>query len=245
MQLPATQAHACMLPCGATAYIYLQDESKLPAIAKSIDGLLSWLGTPRGFRVFLWYRDDPRICPAGEWPTVRTVNGGWATPGTPEVFVFRAEEYMRVLIHEIIHAMKWDWVMPTSPLACWGFKQGDRLMPHLFEAWTELYAEVLYCVYYNIPWEAQCAWQQYQAVQVLARAARRAQWIEETNVYAYYVLKAALAPHISFLLAAGNGQTPSEREYVLCELVEPELRRLRALARKTRPETLSMRMTVR
>ena len=82
-----------------------------------------------------------------------------------------------------------------------------------------------------------------QAIQILARAERLDTWKENTNVFAYYVLKAALEPHIEFLWVFGNGVTPEERVHVLCGLVTPHLERLRNEARHMTPRALSLRMT--
>jgi hypothetical protein len=240
-----TTEFAYDLPCGATLILFTQDtasgSTSASSIAEEVSGLLSWLGTPSGFTVYLWMRDDPRVLEADSWPSRRTVNGGFAYPGKPAIFVYRAEEYQRVILHETIHALRWDWDMPEKPLPCWGFKKTDVVSPHLFEAWTELYAEWLYCGYYNVSWTKQRKWQIYQATQILARV--KDNWTENTNVFAYYVLKAALAPHISFLWIAGNGQTQKERAYVLCQLVEPELRRLKEIAQTVQVERFSLRMT--
>ena len=164
-------------------------------------------------------------------------------PLNPNVYIYRVEEYDRVLIHETIHAMKWDWEMPETPLPCWGLAQDAVVAPALFEAWTELYAEWLWCGWHDVPWEDQRAHQDDQAIQLLARAPSI--WNEDTNLFAYYVLKAALAPHVAFLWVFGNGATPDERQRVLCGLVEPELRRLREVAAHTTPRALSMCMTVK
>jgi hypothetical protein len=119
-------------------------------------------------------------------------------------------------------------------------------MPHLFEAWTELYAEWLWCGWHNVNWEVQMRWQQLQATQILARHMRSGRnWNEDTNVFAYYILKAALAPHISFLWTFGNGSVESERIYVLCRLVKSNLDILNNIAARTVPTDLSMRMTIK
>jgi len=118
----------------------------------------------------------------------------------------------------------------------------DKLNPHLFEAWTELYAEWLACEWYGKPWERQRKWQDAQAVQLLARATHR--WEENTSVFAYYVLKAALAPHFEFLWVFGQGTTDEEKKYVMCGLVTPELERLRTIAKHTTPQDMSLRMSV-
>ncbi len=222
--------------------MYTQEPHTITDIAETTDALFTWLGVPRGFTIILFWRHDPRYIDANTWPSKRTVNGGWAVPGSSEITVYRAEEWDRVLLHESIHALEWDWHMPESPLPCWGLGADADVQPALFEAWTELYAEWLWCGWHNVPWEEQRAWQDQQAVQVLCRAP--ASWKENTNVFAYYVLKAALAPHTGFLWVFGNGSTDDERSAVLCGLVEPEMARLRDVASKTTPVSLSMRMTL-
>jgi hypothetical protein len=219
-------------------------------IAKECWKLWTWLGVSRPFKAVLWYRQDPRHIAADEWPSKSTVNGGWTWQNSDTVFIYRREEWDRVFLHEMIHALGWDWKMPETPLACWGLPTDSALTPALFEAWTELYAEWLWCCWhfdnFETAWmRTQRSWQRNQAVQILARhrmLGMRA-WTENTSVFAYYVLKAALAPHIAQLLLFGNGGNAKERAELLCELVTPELSALRHMATHTQPQSLSLRMT--
>lgn len=221
-----------------------QDPSAVAAVAQQTNALFSWLGTPPGFTLILFWRDDPRNIAATEWPSRRTVNGGYTTPGSNTIIVYRQEEWDRVLIHETIHAMRWDWEVPPTPLPCWGLGPQARLSPHLFEAWTELYAEWLWCGWHKKSWAAQLDWMRTQAIQILARAAQsKKPWEENTNIFAYYILKAALAPHIGFLWCLQNGMTAEIRAHVLCDLVGEPLAALRAEAEHTTPLSISMRMT--
>ncbi len=212
-----------------------------PRLAKETDCLLSWLGTPRPFHIYLWWRQDPRQLSKDAWPSRRTVNGGWTSVGSSAIFVYRAEEWDRVVLHEMIHALEWDWKMPTDPLPCWGLSTQAEVYPALFEAWTELLAEWLWCVWNKVPWTQQRAWQDEQAVQILAR--QRGPWNENTSVFAYYVLKAALAPHMALLWVHGNGHVDGIRDSLLCSMVEPELATLRSKASRTVPKDISLRMT--
>jgi len=239
-----TQGIHISLPNDRSIILFTQDEATIPDIAQNVAGILSWLGAPKGFRVYLWWRDDPRLLGVQEFPSRRTVNGGWAYPNSTEVFVYRSEEYDRVVIHECVHALGWDWEMPTTPLPCWNLGPNASVTPHLFEAWTELLAEWLYCAWHEIEWEIQRKHQDYQAVQILARNTHK-DWDENTNVFAYYVLKAALAPHVQFVWVHGNGVTQDERNHILCTLSSPELEKLRTRASTTEPEALSLCMTVR
>jgi hypothetical protein len=245
MSSPHTLTYDIRLPKSSGRLILFATAShNIESVARHIDRLLTWLGVPANFIVHLWLQDWPRRISADEWPDRLSVNGGFAVPGIPEIFVYREEEYDRVVIHEIIHAMKWDWKMPETPLPCWGIR--GRIMPHLFEAWTELYAEWLWCGWHNVSWDIQMRWQQLQATQILARFQTSGRnWNENTNIFAYYILKAALAPHIAFLWTFGNGVVESERLYVLCNLVKSNMEILQNVASHTIPTELSMRMTIR
>ena len=231
-------------------FLFTQTPETSQEIAATADQLLTWLGTPPGFQTILLLIDAPREISATEWPSRVSVNGGYAIPGSGKIVVYREEEWERVLIHETIHALGWDWEMPAEPMPCWGFEDDEVIAPHLFEAWTELYAEWLWCGFFGASWDGQRAYQDAQAIQILARdnVAHRP-WRENTIFFAYYVLKAALAPHFPFLWVARNGVTPEERQHILCELTGPELQRLKAEAAKaeaakTAPRAMTLRMSL-
>lgn len=239
---PEVQAMAIDLPRSHSKLLFFTtDLSVVQEVGNNIDGIFVWLGVPRDFTALLFWRDDPRILEADEWPSKTTVNGGWTIPGTNIIIAYRQEEYDRVIIHETIHALHWDWEMPSKPLPCWDLGSSAQTSPHLFEAWTELYAEWLWCGWHNKSWEDQRFHMDDQAIQILARAPTH--WKENTNVFAYYVLKAALAPHVAFLWAFRNGSTPEERAHVLCGLATPRLDELRVAAASIKPARISLRMT--
>ncbi len=236
-------------PAGHTLLFFATSHEKGAEIAAEIERLLSWLGVTRAFRIHLWWRDDPRELYDIAWPSRREVNGGWTTPGTSSIYVYRSEEWDRVVLHEMIHALEWDWKMPTRALPCWGLGDSAKVVPALFEAWTELLAEWLWCGWHADPtdttaeaWHIQRKWQDAQAIQILARAQNKT-WDENTSVFAYYVLKAALAPHFPFLWMHRNGDSSEDRTRLLCELASPSLTVLREKAQQTLPTNISMRMT--
>jgi hypothetical protein len=212
-------------------------------VAQEAIHLLTWLGAPAGFQVYLFWRDDPRNATAEELLTPANVNGGFAVPGIPKIYVYRSEEWDRVLLHECIHALGWDW-NPFPQQSCWKLPSGSTLMPTLFEAWTELFAEWLWCLWHapatdttGKTWMLQRKWHIQQAIQVLARY--KGVWKETTNVFAYYVLKTALAPQISLLLILDKEVNQLE----LCETAGIELDRLRMQAKHIKPRSMRLRMT--
>lgn len=209
-------------------------------IAKELGRLLGVLNPPRAFTTILWWRDDPRWLPANSWPTRREINGGWTIVGSSVICVYRLEEWTRVVLHEMVHALEWDWHMPyAKPLSCWGLSDDSRMTPAFFEAWTELLAEWFWCRFYQVDWCLQRVWQDMQACQILARHREDTPWIENTSVFAYYVLKAALAPYMPTLWFC-VGQPTKE---ILCTWTAEPLKRLRDAGRRTTPISFSLRMT--
>lgn len=229
------------LTSGATL-IYYGDKKYINKIAETTDQLCNWLGVSSAFIAILFYMDKPRYIEADEWPEKKNVNGGWNMTGSQTIVIYRREEWERVFIHETIHAMNWDWKhMPTKQIKCWGLQEESELSPHLFEAWTELLTELLYCVWFNLNWNDQLKWMKEQAIQIISRYHTKDKWIENTNVFAYYILKAALSKYVAELFLFGK---PEEyNEYILCELVTPEINKLYEAAKGIHPKRISLRMT--
>jgi len=156
---------------------------------------------------YWWDQDWPRIVPPHTEPGQIHVNGGWAVPGIPEVHVYRREEAHKVLLHEMIHALTMD--IPPAILepihAQFESLLGRTLWPHLGEAFTEFFAEWLWAIASasslrgaNKNWTAQLACSDTQAKQVWTRIRRSRS--EDTNVFAYYVLKWVLMQHCEEVL---------------------------------------------
>jgi len=174
------------------------DKNQLNTEAQHCFRILRYLGAPVGFCVNWWRIPNDRRLKAGHFPTRAEVNGGWARHGIPEVYIFRLEEWDRVLIHECIHAFDWDVMPSTTVKTCLEQSLGGQITEALFEAATELNAEWLWCIIHSpnndftgITWLKQITWQQSQAFAILAR--KPDIWSEDTSVFAYYVLKAVLA----------------------------------------------------
>jgi len=173
--------------------------------------LMRWL-TKRPITWYWWDHPWRRSVPAGVDPGRDHVNGGWATPGILEVHVYRREEAHKVLLHECIHALRLDVARHLATAARHQFEAalGRRLWPHLGEAYTELYAEWLWSIASaaslrnaEAAWNYQLVCSEKQAAQVWARI-HDATEAEDTNVFAYYVLKWVLMQHLNMALFQKN-----------------------------------------
>lgn len=174
--------------------------------------LLAWMSK----KPIIWYWWDqpwPRVLPAGIEPGREHVNGGWAVPGIREVHVYRREEALKVLLHETIHALQLDVPPNEMEPVRRQFERalGRRLWPHLGEAFTELFAEWLWAIASaqslrdsRERWTYQLTCSETQAAEVWNRI-HDSHADEDTNVFAYYILKWVLMLHApATILAPDN-----------------------------------------
>ncbi len=182
--------------------------------------LLAWMSS-RPIVWFWWDHNWQRILPATEDPGRLHVNGGWATPGILEVNVYRREEAHKVLLHESIHALGLDVPHSAVEPVRRQFEQefGRRLWPHLGEAFTELLAEWLWAIAQasslrsaRLAWAHQMVCAEHQAGLVWARI-RDATADEDTNVFAYYILKWVLMRMRNHLTEALIGSDHSVKHW--------------------------------
>ena len=192
--------------------------------------LLAWMDR-RPITWYWWDQSWPRILPGGVDPRREHVNGGWAVPGICEVHVYRREEAHKVLLHETIHALSLD-VPVASVIPVRGqFERdfGRRLWPHLGEAYTELFAEWLWAIASSHSlrearerWVRQLECSETQAGEIWTRIHDSTE-DEDTNVFAYYVLKWVLMLHGSAAMLAPDHRV--SQWYSWWHSVEPRLRR--------------------
>jgi hypothetical protein len=210
--------------------------------------LLAWMSV----RPVTWYWwDQPwvRELPALVDPGREHVNGGWAIPGILEVHVYRREEAHKVMLHETIHALSLD--VPLSSVepvrAAFDRELGRSLWPHLGEAFTEFFAEWLWSIASSRSlagarrhWAAQLECSAAQAGRVWARIwdSREA---ENTNVFAYYVLKWVLMGHTGAVLLAADRSV--DRWVSWWRAAAPALTALTKTQAATEGNTLRMGMT--
>lgn len=208
--------------------------------------LMAWMSAPRSLTWYWWDQPWPRVLPAGTDPGREHVNGGWAIPGIREIHVYRREEAHKVLIHEAIHALKLDVPMKAVIPIRMQFEHefGRRLWPHLGEAYTELFAEWLWTIAgarsireARTRWSQQLECSETQAATVWARI-HDSHEDEDTNVFAYYVLKWVLMSHGSTAMLAPDHRV--SQWYVWWRAAIPTLRRLAGAYSENREVRMGM-----
>ena len=211
--------------------------------------LLAWMSQRTPIVWYWWDQPWPRLLPAMTEPQKEHLNGGWAVPHVAEVHVYRREEAHKVLLHETIHALGLD-VSPTlvDPVRA-RFEEalGRSLWPHLGEAFTELFAEWLWTVAdaYSIKdakkrWDSQLKCSEHQAASIWRRI-RTTKRPEDTNVFAYYILKWVLMQHLEEVLF---GETHAlNMWFEWWTIAQPRLDAMAQAASATMSQELTMGMT--
>jgi len=211
--------------------------------------ILRFLGAEPGFTITWWRIDKPRVLEPNMFPTRTEVNGGWAYKGAPAVWIFRLEEWDRVLIHECVHALNWDVIPSENVKICLEKSIKGNLTDALFEAATEFLAEWFWCIIHSSEndfsgqtWIKQKEWQLTQSYMILAR--RDQKWSEDTSVFAYYVLKSALAQEDEdFLIDWHSGKADPERWCIIWESYKKVFYHKAELYKNSVMKKISMRMT--
>jgi hypothetical protein len=207
--------------------------------------LLAWM-SPRGITWYWWDQPWPRVLPAGVDPGRDHVNGGWAISGIREVHVYRREEAHKVLLHEAIHALELDVPAASVEPVRRQFEAalGRRLWPHLGEAFTELFAEWLWSIASAKTlraargrWAYQLECSEGQAAEVWNRI-HDSRADEDTNVFAYYVLKWVLMLHAPATILAPDHSV--RLWFMWWQASEPVLRRLAGAYSENREVRMGM-----
>ena len=143
----------------------------------------------------------------------------------------------------------WD-VFPSSTVkSCLENLVNGKLMDALGEAVTELLAEWFWCIVHSPDsdlvgetWAKQKQWQLKQAYQILAR--RPVIWSEDTSVFAYYILKAALAQEDEgFFIGWYSGTYSPDNWCDIWTSYEPVFSHRSLINRVSVKERITLRMT--
>lgn len=142
------------------------------------------------------------------------VNGGAcrSTDTMAKITLWRKEEILKVMIHELIHGLGYDYKQDTPPIVQHYQQKYSIRSPKMntFEAYTEIHAELIHS-YLLATWMEGPTFDMFQANVGIEREFSRIQASKvlslptldmnrETNVCAYYVIKTELYNDLSVFL---------------------------------------------
>jgi hypothetical protein len=188
------------------------------AVCTAIDGLSGPdARKPSSVRVtiYLW-EGRKTLSPADAEISPRNANTGVctrSTSGEADILVYRKEEAIKTLVHEMLHAYGFgDWANDDESIqeSCWGIFRGTGLAIEGGRAWkpTEALVDAL-AVRLTVHVFGGASWQSClkHAERVAALLASRfadgdGHWRQTTNAFEYYCVKPELMRRVNDLLMA-------------------------------------------
>jgi hypothetical protein len=153
-------------------------------------------------------REFPKESDANQCLNQTNVNGGYTYIHQNTVYLFRAEELPKVLLHEYLHQIQGnkDSEWRQHPTALSYVRQLENIHPSVdirpneavIEYWAWIYQQSFVALDYHLPpkrlWMAETQFIMLQAKRIYnhQRNCRPVHWYEETHVFSYYILKAFL-----------------------------------------------------
>jgi hypothetical protein len=172
----------------------------------------------------------PRRMPPGPTPIqTHHINGGFTYPMRNQIFIVRAEEFPKVMLHETIHHLSLDthryWTPALEqalyrlfrietagcPEAC-----HTNLSPNeaVVETWAEVFQIAFQTIERGAPWrmlyDMELAWARTQSHKVLTKQARLGgAWREGSHAYSYILLRTLALAHLDAFLATSPKDMPA------------------------------------
>lgn len=153
---------------------------------------------------------------AGELMAAEHINGGYTYMNGDTIYIYRYEEFAKVLIHEILHHTYFDagrlnW--PVDELRrVFNIAPETPLVPNeaVVETWAELFQLIFISIETEIPLEtlieAEANHALCQTAKLLAHAGA-APWRERTNAFSYIVFRTIFLCHLPEFIGAPRDPT--------------------------------------
>lgn len=189
---------------------------KLKRVAKRILCILDIFAVTA--HVDIWFVPDPseRLIPAQPAAAImpQNINGGYTYFNEHTIFVYRLEEFPKVMLHEVLH----NTPINASAGPPWSAADVERLSRILIgpgpgavvdaneaivETWAELFQALFIAFENGLPardvLEVERAWGENQAAKLYAHFISK-KWKEETNAFSYTVLRSILMRNLDAFL---------------------------------------------
>lgn len=202
--------------CVTAYYVYPKKEvTKIPSnffirkVMSRVNRLLDIFKIEKTLTYFILPIRTPRRFPRnGEVCKAKHINGAYTYRNSGKVYLFRCEEMAKVAVHEachhlMIHTEHWSISGNHRLYTTFGIDPACTLLAN--EAVIEFWAEIFHCLFlsseHHVPVEVLVEKEVSHALQKAKKLLAYKQkhfgdnWREETNAFAYIVLRAVLLYH--------------------------------------------------
>lgn len=132
------------------------------------------------------------------------INGGYTSLNKNEIFIYRSEDFPKVMLHELLHhCMNYEFSQEQIRRLkhFFNISSDTLLLPNeaIVEAWATYYQLQFISSEYDIPfkelYKKECQWGLMQSRRLLIHQIKLKKWREKTNAYCYIIFKTILLLH--------------------------------------------------
>jgi hypothetical protein len=199
-------------------HIYSQNLSKKKLVKikesyKQACCLCKYFGLSKNFNIHLVLAPHKRLFPAmKKLINVENINGGFTSVNGNNIYVFREEEFPKVILHELlhhspVHSEAWTKYQTDELKLAFDISPNMRLIPN--EAVVEVFATIIHCIFVSIvikqPFKKIINTEIHHSVlqsnKFLAKQGQLPSglWNEYTNSFCYIVFKTIMLMNFSKL----------------------------------------------
>lgn len=171
---------------------------------KETNCLVKYFNMTKSFNIYIVMAPYKRFFPAKKnMINVEHINGGFTSILGNDIFIFRSEEFSKVILHEvlhhcpIVHSEMWTNENIISLKKEFNINKSMQLIPN--ESVVELWATLMHCAFLSFSYdmhfsdilnvEKQFSIMQYNKIIKKQQYASDKIWNEYTNAYCYIVFK--------------------------------------------------------
>lgn len=217
-----------------TYNLYYKDRMKVPfsrvlQMIKYTIVICDYFKIQKSFNFHIFLYDKKRKLSKGT-VSPENINGGYTYTSGNNIFILRQEEFIKTIIHEILHhcPMIHNETFSFDDLhrlrETFGISTETNLAPN--EAIVELWTTILFCMLMscdtNIAWkilyDIEVRHSIVQSNKLLNKHNQMTKWYETTNSYCYIVFKTILLLHYEKLMK--NYTFPYDSRYITDFLIQ-------------------------
>ena len=192
-------------------HIVSKSRPNIKNICKSINSVMlvkNLYAMQKPLEYFILLNPKKRCFPKNGCMQAQHINGGFTNPQTNQIYIIRKQEYMKVMIHELLHHNKYinkdDWNHNNILRLKTYFNIDKSCKFYPNEAVVETFACMIYTCLISI--ERGISFREALKKEMnhscllsnkIIRMQNKKDWYEETNSYCYIVLKCIFFCHLS------------------------------------------------
>lgn len=179
---------------------------KLLKVYKRISIIYKYYNLNKNINIHLSFWNKPRTFPKNDFFRSKNINGGFTDFLSNDIYIFRKDEYPKVILHEFIHHI--DILnMSIINISTYNKKkiknffnihENCNFIPveAIIEFWCHIYNTIFISIEYNIPFKLlfnkELNFTLFQYNKIMNNYKFINKWYEETNVFSYFIIKLIL-----------------------------------------------------